>query len=273
MIEKHYTQGDLFDKIVFLLQQSGVDTSHLTRKDIAAVDEFHIGGQEMTRELARRANLQRGMRVIDIGCGLGGPCRLLADEFGCISTGIDITAEYIDIAKRLSQMTGLEHVTRFVRGSATDLPFADQSFDIAWTQHVQMNIVDKRKLYVETARVLVPHGRLVYYDILSSNHQPVYFPVPWASNANTSFLITREELKAFLTDAGFSQTDTTNETGKCIAFLKKLIWRIKEAKLLLGVHVLMGDNAIEKLENLLRNLIEKKIVVESGIAIKKADFD
>lgn len=272
MIEKHYTQGNIYQQIILRLQQSGIDTTNLSRKDIAAVDEFHIGGQEMTRELAHRARLQPGMRILDIGCGLGGPCRLMADEFGCIATGIDITAEYIDTATKLSQLTGLEQGTNFVQGSATDLPFADQSFHIAWTQHVQMNVAGKKKFYAEAARVLVPGGRFVYYDVLSIDHQPIYFPVPWAGDASINYLITGEELKEFLIRVGLQPINTTDETERCIASLQKNIDRISKHGLpSLGAHLTMGDNAVEKLQNLLRNLLEKKIVVESGIAEKIMD--
>jgi SAM-dependent methyltransferase len=262
MVENHYTQGNLFNRIIFLLQQAGINTDSLTRKDISVVDEFHIGGQAITRELAAAAGLKPGMHILDIGCGLGGPCRLFADEYGCIATGIDITAEYIDVATRLSEMTRLQQGTNFVQGNATDLPFADNSFDFAWTQHVQMNIADKKKMYEEIARVLKPGGRFVYYDVFSTGHSPVYFPVPWASGPSISHLITTDELKELLNSAGLKQLTTTDRTEKSIHSFK-----IKLPAL--STQLLMGDNAIEKLQNLFRNLSEKKIVVESGIADKE----
>ncbi len=123
-------------------------------------------GVEVSRELAIAAALQPGMRVLDAGCGLGGACRLLADEFGCEVTGIDITGDYIRTATRLSELTKLQHRTRFVQGSVLELPFNDNSFDIVWTQHVQMNIADKKTFYAEINRVLTDGGRLIYYDVL-----------------------------------------------------------------------------------------------------------
>ena len=269
MIEKNYTQSNTYEQIILLLQQSGVNTDSLTRKDIAAVDEFHIGGQDMTRELAEQLGLKPGMRILDVGCGLGGPCRLFAEAYGCMATGIDITAEYIDIATRLSQLTGLQQGTNFVQGSATDLPFADNSFDIVWTQHAQMNIAAKKKLYGEIARVLVPSGRFVYYDVFGTGDRSVYFPVPWANDASISHLITTKELKALLSNAGLRQISTTDHTEKNIASFQKMLARVnKEGLPALGTHLLMGENAAEKQQNVLRNLIEKKIVVESGMAGK-----
>lgn len=262
MVELHYTQGNIYDTIIALLQKAGIDTAKITRKDIAAVDEFHIGGQPMTRELAQQAALKPGMRILDIGCGLGGPCRLFAEEYGCKATGIDITAEFIDAAKKFSQLTGLDKGTNFVQGNATDLPFDNDSFDVAWTQHAQMNIAGKKKFYSEIKRVLVPGGRFVYYDVFSSGNQDIYLPVPWAEDANQNHLITTGELKELLSDIGLRPISTTDHTSKSIADFEKIL---QEGLPALGTHLMMGNSAIEKLRNVMRNLSEKKIVVESGI--------
>lgn len=269
MIENHYTRGNLFEKIIFLLQRSGINTDKITRKDIAAVDEFHLLGAQITRELADEAQLRPGARILDIGCGIGGPCRLFAAEYGCKATGIDITAEYIDTATRLSQLTGLQEGTGFVQANATNLPFADNSFDFAWTQHAQMNIADKEKFYGEIARVLAPGGHFIYYDIFSTGDASIYFPVPWAEDASISFLISTKALSQLLTHAGLQQTSTTDQTERSIAALEKMLNQVnKEGLPLLGSHLMMGENAVGKLENVLRNLSEKKIVVVSGMVIK-----
>ena len=266
LIEDYYTQGDIYERIISLLQRSGIDISNVTRKDIAGIDEFHIRGQAITRELAEAAELQQGMRVLDVGCGIGGPCRYLADEYGCMATGIDITASYIETAKKLSQLTGLQQGTQFVQGSATDLPFPSNSFDVVWTQHVQMNIAGKQLFYSEMTRVLATSGRLAYYDVFSTGSDPVYYPVPWAHNTSLSHLITTGELKKILSGLGLKQQSITDQTAKSIAFYEKLFDRVrKEGPAALGTHLMMGETALEKLQNLLRNLSEKKIVVESGI--------
>src|SRR2546430_2102949 len=115
-IETHYTTGNLFEAIMQALERSGIDSNHVTRADLAGVDEFHVRGQEVSHELAVAASLQPHMRVLDLGCGLGGACRMLADEFDCDVTGIDLTQEYIRTAIQLSELTRLQHKTRFVHG-------------------------------------------------------------------------------------------------------------------------------------------------------------
>ena len=265
-ITSHYAYNDLYEAIMQALHHAGIPEDKVARKDIAAIDEFHVRGQEVSRELAIAAGIQPGMRILDAGCGLGGACRMLADEFGCDVTGIDITKDYIRTATLLSVLTGLQHKTRFVHGSVLSLPFNDKSLDVVWTQHVQMNIADKKMFYAEIGRVLITGGRLAYYDILSHDHLPIQFPVPWAANEHISFLITSGELHALLQQAGFHRIHTTNESAKGIAFFDKLFSRISQKGLpALGLHMLMGDTAMEKLRNLHSNLINGSIVLESGI--------
>ena len=261
-IASHYAHDNLYETI---LQAIGKDPGQITREDLAPIDEFHVRGQEVSRELATAAALQPGMRVLDAGCGLGGACRLLAAEYDCAVTGIDITGDYIRTAEKLSALTSLQHSTRFVQGSVLALPFGENHFDAVWTQHVQMNIADKQTFYKEIYRVLTPGGRFIYYDILGKN-EPIHYPVPWAADASLSFLITSQQLHTLLAETGFQRIQVRDETEKGIGFFNKLFNRITQKGLpALGLHLLMGDTAQQKLNNLRSNLIEERVVLESGI--------
>src|SRR4051812_15084234 len=223
-IAAHYAHNNLYETI---LQAIGKEVTHITRADLAPIDEFHVRGQEVSRELAIAASLQPGTRILDAGCGLGGACRLLAAEFGCDVTGIDITGDYIRTAEKLSVLTGLQHSTRFVQGSVLALPFGENAFDAVWTQHVQMNVADKKKFYGEINRVLTTGGQFIYYDILA-NAEPVHYPVPWAADASLSFLITSPQLHTLLTQTGFQRVQVTDETEKAIGYFNKLFARIAQ---------------------------------------------
>jgi sarcosine/dimethylglycine N-methyltransferase len=173
-------------------------------------DQLHVRGAEATVELAELAALREGERVLDVGAGLGGPARLLAERFGVDVTGIDVSAAFVERAEELTQDAGLSDRVRFVRADATSLPFADGAFDVAWTQHAAMNIPDKAALYAELRRTA---GRLALYDVVAGEGGPPDYPLPWASGHELSFLLTEGELRAILETAGFRPITVTDDTA------------------------------------------------------------
>ena len=94
--------------------------------------------------------------LLDIGSGLGGPARYFAQRFGCRVTGIDLTAEFCEVARELTRLLELEDRVTIEHGNALAMPFADARFDGAYSMNVSMNIKDKDRLYREVARVLKP---------------------------------------------------------------------------------------------------------------------
>ena len=210
-------------------------------------------------------------RILDVGCGIGGPSRMLADEYNCQVTGIDLSHEYIRTAKGLSELLGLQDKTDFIQSNALELPFENGSFDVVWTQHVQMNISHKLKFYSEIERVLSEHGTFIYYDIFRTESGEVNFPVPWADDASMSFLGTTSNMDDILESLCFKNLHTSDQTDKGIIFLQDLFEKLKmNGPPTLGLNVLMGSSTKEKLVNILRGLEEKQIVLQSGIYKKRA---
>jgi len=232
----------------------------LTPDDLAPVDEFHSGQRNATVRLAQLARISGSEAVLDVGCGIGGPSRFLAKEFGCRVTGLDLTAEFIEVANMLARRTGLAGKVTYHRGDALDLPFADASFDLAWSQNAAMNIADRDRLYAEMRRVLKPNGRLAIQDVAAGPGGEPYYPTPWAKDKSISFLfppqITREKLER----AGFRvaawHDPTPDSLEQALARAKAL-----ETGTLppLGIHVLIGPNFPTVSKNMVRNLEERRI--------------
>jgi SAM-dependent methyltransferase len=269
MIENQYHLNGLYEDIVSRLGQQEVDMDKVSRSHLAGVDEFHVRGAEVSQELAREIGLDNSA-VLDVGCGIGGPSRMLADDYNCKVTGIDLSHEYIRTASALSRLVGLQDKTEFLQGSALELPFKDASFDVAWTQHVQMNIEDKTRFYAEIDRVLSDRGTFVYYDIFMKDGEDVDYPVPWANNATISFLDTPANMQCILRELGFRKIQSTDQTSKGSRFLIGLFNKLKRNGLpQIGLNVLMGTSTKEKLVNILKGLEEEKIVLQSGIYKKQ----
>lgn len=269
IIRRHYARSGIADAIAAALQAGGKDLQRLTPADLAPVDQFHIRGRAATLELARAAGLNADMRVLDVGCGIGGTTRGLAAEFGCQVTGIDLTAEYCRVAEELSGWVGLAGRVEFHPADATRLPFADASFDLVWTEHVAMNIADKAALYAELHRVLKPGGSLAIYDVLAGPSGPVIFPVPWARTPEASFLATPEELRQLLHDAGFEIADWNDSTVPGRDWFVAVAGKMRERGLPpLGIHLLLGPEFMAMAQNQARNLQEGRIVLAQVVARK-----
>jgi ubiquinone/menaquinone biosynthesis C-methylase UbiE len=269
VVERHYGRGEILDSILRALREMGKEIGRLSPSDLAPVDEFHIRGREATVELANRASLRPGLRVLDVGSGLGGSVRYLASEHHCRVTGIDLTREYVDTAAALAELVGLKGAVEFRQSSASNMPFGDGSFDVVWTEHVQMNIADKRAFYTEIARVLIPGGRLVFHDIFQGEGGEPHYPVPWAEDRSISFLVTPKTARHTLEDTGFRILDWEDKSQQSREWFAAVVEKIKASgPPPLGIHLLMGQTAKAKLENIVSNLREGRIVVFQAVAEK-----
>lgn len=265
----HYAGGgDLAASIAKRLQSAGKNPESLRPEDLASVDEFHIRGRKATLELAERMHLGPASRVLDIGSGLGGPARTLAQACGCHVTGVDLTPAFCAAAETLSEWVGLGERTDFRQGDATHLPFEDNSFDAAMTIHAAMNIPDKRKMYAEARRVVAPGGVFAVYDVLQGEGGEVIFPVPWAREPSISHLATPAETEAVLSAVGFDISEVHDSTEESQAWFEAMIAHMNEVgPPPIGFQVFLGDDFPQMARNQVRNVTERRIRTVSYICV------
>jgi len=268
-VAEHYNTGGILDAIFAALTTMGKDVDNLNPEDLAPIDAFHIRGREATVELANRIELSAGQQVLDVGCGIGGSARYLAFHYHCHVTGIDLTQEFIDVANALSQKVGISETTTYQQSSALKMPFDENSFDVVWTEHVQMNIADKAGFYREISRVLKPGGRLIFHDIFQGTGGEIHFPVPWAVESSISHLATPDAIRETLENTGFQILDWEDKTSLSLDWMRTNAKKAKPfSTTSIGIHILMGDSANTKLQNIARNLQENRVAVVQSVAEK-----
>ncbi len=265
-VADHYKRRGLGDAILAALKAAGKEIEHLTPDDLAPVDEFHSGQRSATVRLAQLAGINGSERVLDVGCGIGGPARYLASTFGCQVTGLDLTAEFVAVAVMLAQRTGLADRVTYRQGDALDLPFAEASFDLVWSQNAAMNIVDRDRLYGEMRRVLKPSGRLAIQDVAAGPGGEPYYPTPWAKDKSISFLFTPQSTRETLERIGFRIVAWHDPSQEALEQFVARAKAVDSGSLLpLGLHILIGPNFPTVSKNMLRNLQEQRIKLVNAV--------
>lgn len=269
-IDQHYGRESLVERLKAALAAAGFDAKRPRPEDLEPLDQFHSRGLDATVELAQALQLDASTRVLDIGSGLGGPSRYLAATYGCTVQGIDLSPSFVDAANFLAQETGLTERVTYQCADALALPFGADAFDVAWTQHVAMNIADRAALYREAFRVLRAGGRFAIFDVVAASDAPLHYPVPWARGPDTSFLVTAERMRALLIEQGFRVAAWTDSTAAGIAwFAQRQRERPQTAPApALGLDVVMGPGFREMAANLARNLREGRAALIQAIVEK-----
>lgn len=255
-VSEHYTHGNLLNAVKIGIEQLGKTSSSITVEDLAPLDEFHIGGREASVNFFDQLDFSADDQLVDVGCGLGGASRFVANRYGCKVTGIDLTPEYIKTGEALCTWLGLDKLVALQQGNALNMPFKNGIFDGGYMMHVGMNVKDKIGLYKEMFRVLRSGAKFGVYDVMMVEEGELIYPVPWATTANESEVASPRQYKQAMDKAGFSVVVENNRHEFALSFFEQLRNKSSNARgpSPLGLHILMGDNSAIKVENMIKNI-------------------
>lgn len=219
-VTSHYNSAGPVARVAAALAGLAPDGAPLTADQVAGLEDFHTAGRFSTTRVADLLAPGPDDTVLDAGSGIGGPARFLARTFGCRVIGIDLTPEFVEIAAMIGERIGETDRVEFRVGDITRIDLPDASVDHAWTQHVAMNIADRPRLYSELRRVLRPGGRLAVFDVIDGEGGDLLLPVPWATEAAHSHLVTRDEQRELLEAAGFRIDVWEDPTADLVGMMK-----------------------------------------------------
>jgi SAM-dependent methyltransferase len=262
-IPAQYSTGLSRRNIERALIDAGKDLEHLAPADLGPLEDFHTMGRYATAQLVDLLEITRQSTVLDAGSGIGGTARFVADRFGCRVTAVDLTEEYCETSRWLNGLVGLDNLISVRQADVTELRIADATFDVAISQHVQMNVADKARLYSEARRVLVDGGRLALWDItIDESGRELDYPLPWADQPARSHLGTAEELRGAIESAGFAIEHWNDLTDQASAVMQGVL---KQPPSPLGLHAFVTDFG-RKAANLTRALTDGRLRAIQGVA-------
>jgi ubiquinone/menaquinone biosynthesis C-methylase UbiE len=273
VVRKHYEgdagELDLVTKVDQILEQLG--EGKITSEQLAGLDQFHSGGLKTTAEFLKLLDIKPQMNVLDAGSGLGGPSRYTAEHYDCQVTGVDLTESFVAVATRLAERTGMSDMVKYQVGNLLALEFPNEQFDVAYTQHVVMNIRDREKVYSELLRILKPGGKFGFFDVLATDAKPVpLYPVPWAETSDNSVLLTEAETREALEKAGFEIDTWKDVTQEVIEWFDRV-----QLPALQGttqgptLKLVMGARFAQMGENFSRNLREQKLRLVMAVSTRR----
>jgi ubiquinone/menaquinone biosynthesis C-methylase UbiE len=281
-LQAHYGRQGLLEEIEALLATCGPVADG--EAVLARADEFHPGGSAATGQLARLAAPAPGERVLDLGCGIGGPARRLRRLVGPAGsvTGVDVVAEYCRVARALNsrapsarEEAAADIVILQADVLALDLP--GPRFDLAWSQQAQMNVADKAGWLACVHRHLAPRGRYAFHEVFAgagsgagAGHEPLY-PVPWAATVADSHLVTAPQWCVALAAGGFVLRHWEDVTELTVRWLdealatQKALAAAGDPAAALSVRLLLGPEAGRMSRNLRANLADGRLQAFMGV--------
>lgn len=270
-VSDHYAHGNLIAAIQNGLTLMGKTTSTVTVDDLAPVDEFHIGGRKATVELMERLQPSPTDHLLDIGSGLGGAARFVADRYRCLVTGIDLTREYVEAGRDLCEWVGLNDRVSLHHANALSIPFPDGTFSAAYMLHVGMNIEDKSKLFSEAARIMRSGSLFGIYDVMRTGDGELNYPIPWATTRESNAVARLEQYRTALQSAGFEILSERNRRDFALAYFNQLQPKVSatDSPPPLGLHTLMGERRKSQVRNMIENISSGRIAPIELIARTK----
>jgi hypothetical protein len=150
-VHAQYSTGLSRHNIEQALIAAGKNLDRLQPADLGLLEDFNTMGRIATSQLVDLIEITTEDEVLDAGSGIGGTARFVADQCPCRVTAVDLTEEYCETGRWLNRLVGLDDLISVRQADVTELPFADATFQVAFSQHVQMNVADKTRLYQEHA--------------------------------------------------------------------------------------------------------------------------
>ncbi len=167
-----------------------------------------VAQERLVARLAERAQIPRGARVLDVGCGFGASSRWLARNLGCNVTGVTLSPVQAERGEEQARAAGLGERVCFAVTDANRLDLPAASFDAIWVIECSEHLFDKAKFIDNCSRILRPGGRLALCAWLAADNgrpEPARLVAEVCRGMLCPSLGTMDEYLAWMRAAGLSE--------------------------------------------------------------------
>ena len=208
------------ERIYDELRHAGIgEDDPLAVAELLPFDQYHYFGAQAVDEAIRALAIGATSRVLDVGSGLGGPARYIADQTGCRVTALELQSDLDDVARSLTARCGLTGRVEHVLGDVMTADLEAGGYDAVVSWLALYHIADPRRLFARLSGALAPSGMIYVEDFFrhgdfGADEQPKLAEVIYAQS-----LPLRDEYIGHLEAAGFRDIRFEDMTAPWTAFV------------------------------------------------------
>ncbi|MFX1579516.1 MAG: class I SAM-dependent methyltransferase [Promethearchaeota archaeon] len=221
---------------------------------IGAFNSPFIGGMEGTRRLLDKLDITSQSEVLEVGCASGFTSCMLAEEYNCALTGIDLSEILVNKARERAERKNLPN-TRFLVADALDLPFENDTFDSVFSVAVTALIPDKLRVLQEYMRVTKPGGKIGTLDLFVKEGAPdevreKFYGIFMDILGSENEIMSIDEWNALFQQTGFQDIEV-EENYSNVFEMPKNRGNAAGATLRLAYHMMINGAVRERVRKLL----------------------
>lgn len=204
--------------------------SPLTVSDLTPFDQYHYEGTVAVDEAAFALGATSGLEVLDVGAGLGGPARYLAETSGAIVTALELQADLDKLGAKLTERCGLAEHVHHVNGDILTDDLGAGRFEGMMSMLCVLHIADRDQLFSRCAHALAPGARIFIEDYYERAPMTEQEKADLAHDVSCPYLPDLETYVSQVANAGFIDIDVTDMTHDWTDFVAERLGAFRSAR-------------------------------------------
>ncbi len=212
--------------------------------DLSSFDQYHYLGTDSVDDAINSLNIGSEDTVLEIGSGIGGPARYLAEKTGCHVTALELQRELNDIAFDLTQRCRLSHRVKHVCGDILEFNEENISFDYVVSWLAFLHIPDRNSLLSKCYDVLKADGKMFIDDYYRRGEFKDNELAVLSNDISCDYLPSKDDYKKQLIDKGFTEVEIVDKTDSWKNFVqerKEKFIQTRESQIEIHNHIVVDE--------------------------------